>query len=143
MAIPKRTGTHTSGRIGLRIMALTHKQEQFVHEFLVDLNATQAAIRAGYSSRTARAIGQENLTKPAIHQAVDAAIQERQARVEVTQDMVIEGLLKEARTATADSARVSAWNLLGKHLAMFVEKRQVSGSVTMEQYLDGTWEKRQ
>lgn len=47
-------------------MALNARQQRFVEEFLVDLNATQAAIRAGYSKRTARAIGCENLTKPDI-----------------------------------------------------------------------------
>lgn len=44
-------------------MALTAKQRRFVEEYLVDLNATQAAIRAGYSSKTAASIGEENLRK--------------------------------------------------------------------------------
>ena len=47
-------------------MALTDKQEMFCREYLVDLNATQAAIRAGYSDKTARSVGNENLTKPDI-----------------------------------------------------------------------------
>ena len=47
-------------------MALNDKQEMFCREYLVDLNATQAAIRAGYSDKTARKIGSENLTKPDI-----------------------------------------------------------------------------
>ena len=54
-------------------MALTPKQQRFVGEYLVDLNATQAAIRAGYSEKTARAIGCENLTKPDIQEAIAAA----------------------------------------------------------------------
>ncbi|MFA5753528.1 MAG: terminase small subunit, partial [Bacteroidales bacterium] len=45
-------------------MKLTPKQKRFVDEYLIDLNATQAAIRAGYSERTARIIGAENLIKP-------------------------------------------------------------------------------
>ena len=49
---------------------LTDKQALFVLEYLVDLNATQAAIRAGYSAQTARKIGSENLTKPDIMQAI-------------------------------------------------------------------------
>lgn len=53
-------------------MPLTPKQERFVAEYLVDLNATQAAIRAGYSVKTATAIGSENLTKPDIASAVAA-----------------------------------------------------------------------
>jgi phage terminase small subunit len=53
---------------------LTAKQQLFVDEYLVDLNASAAARRAGYSEKTARAIGIENLTKPAIRAAVDAAM---------------------------------------------------------------------
>lgn len=58
-------------------MALTDKQQRFVAEYLIDLNATRAAIRAGYSAKTARSVGSENLTKP----DVAALIRERQAKV--------------------------------------------------------------
>ncbi|MGG1643026.1 terminase small subunit [Paenibacillus sp. NRS-1782] len=71
-------------------MALTAKQKLFVKEYLVDLNATQAAIRAGYSERTARKIGNENLTKPDIQAAIDKAINKRAAKVEITADMVLQ-----------------------------------------------------
>lgn len=50
---------------------LTAKQQRFVDEYLVDLNATQAAIRAGYSKKTARQIAKENLTKPYIKAYID------------------------------------------------------------------------
>lgn len=56
---------------------LSEKQKRFVAEYLIDLNATQAAIRAGYSAKTARSVGSENLTKPDIA----AAIAKAQARV--------------------------------------------------------------
>ena len=55
-------------------MALTKKQKAFIQEYLVDLNATQAAIRAGYSIKTATKIASENLTKPDIQKAVQAAL---------------------------------------------------------------------
>jgi phage terminase small subunit len=55
---------------------LSEKQKRFVSEYLIDLNATQAAIRAGYSAKTARSVGSENLTKPDIA----AAIAEAQAK---------------------------------------------------------------
>lgn len=70
-------------------MALTPKQARFVEEYLIDLNATQAAIRAGYSARTARKIGQENLTKPDIAEAISAAQSARSERTEISQDMVL------------------------------------------------------
>ena len=72
---------------------LTDKQQAFVREYLVDLNATQAAIRAGYSENTAKEIGYENLTKPHIQAAVTEAIQKRAKRVELSQDYVIESIM--------------------------------------------------
>jgi phage terminase small subunit len=68
---------------------LTAKQKRFVNEYLIDLNATQAAIRAGYSPRTARAIGHENLTKPDIRAAVDRATADRGARTRIEADRVL------------------------------------------------------
>lgn len=59
-------------------------------EYLIDLNVTQAAIRAGYSPKTAAEIGVENLTKPQIAEAVQAAMQKRSERTGITQDMVLE-----------------------------------------------------
>ena len=56
---------------------LTPKQAKFVGEYLIDLNATQAALRAGYSKKTSFAIGRENLHKPAIAEALKAAIDQR------------------------------------------------------------------
>lgn len=58
---------------------LTPKQKAFCEEYLIDLNATQAAIRAGYSSKTARVIGQENLTKPAIKQYIDEKLKQMES----------------------------------------------------------------
>jgi phage terminase small subunit len=69
---------------------LTARQEQFVLEYLIDLNATQAAIRAGYSAKTARAIGAENLTKPDIVAAVAEAKAERARRTGISADRVLE-----------------------------------------------------
>ncbi|MNV48266.1 Terminase small subunit [compost metagenome] len=71
-------------------MALTAKQKLFVKEYLVDLNATQAAIRAGYSAKTAGSVGQENLTKPEIQIAIQRAMNKRAAKVEITAEMVMQ-----------------------------------------------------
>ncbi|QOF94236.1 terminase small subunit [Novacetimonas hansenii] len=73
---------------------LTPKQARFVEEYLVDLNATQAAIRAGYSKKTAVQIGHENLTKPDIQAAIAEAQLERSKRTEITQDRVLQELAK-------------------------------------------------
>ncbi|MDE6260679.1 MAG: terminase small subunit [Oscillospiraceae bacterium] len=87
-------------------MALTLRQRQFVQEYLVDLNATQAAIRAGYSEKTAEVIGYENLRKPQIKAAIDRAIQARNQRTEITQDKVIQELAKVAFADGTMYARV-------------------------------------
>ena len=75
---------------------LTDKQKRFVEEYLIDLNATQAAIRAGYSPNTARDMGCENLTKPNIANAIEQAIAEQSRRTGVTADRVIQELAKVA-----------------------------------------------
>lgn len=82
---------------------LTAKQERFVAEYLVDLNATQAAIRAGYSQKTAYAIAEENLRKPDIAAAVAAGQQKRSERTAITQDRVLQEL---ARIAFFDPRRL-------------------------------------
>ncbi len=69
---------------------LTPKQDMFVKEYLVDLNATQAAVRAGYSAKTAEAIGLENLGKPRIKAAIDRAIKKRSERTEIKADDVLQ-----------------------------------------------------
>lgn len=68
---------------------LTPKQQRFVDEYLIDLNATQAAIRAGYSVKTAQVISAENLLKPIIQSAIQEALQKQQARTEITADWVL------------------------------------------------------
>lgn len=75
---------------------MTKKQKRFVEEYLIDLNATQAAIRAGYSPDSAKEIGSENLTKPDIAKAVDQAIAERSRRTGVNADRVVRELAKIA-----------------------------------------------
>lgn len=73
---------------------LTPKQQRFVDEYLIDLNATQAAIRAGYSKDSAKEIGCENLTKPNIQEAIAEANKSRQQRIQVDADYVLRRLVE-------------------------------------------------
>lgn len=82
---------------------LTPKQQAFVNEYLIDLNATQAALRAGYSEKTAGKIGGENLQKPEIQQAIQASMEARGKRLEITAERVI---LELARIAFADTRKL-------------------------------------
>lgn len=73
---------------------LTDKQKAFVQEYLLDLNATQAAIRAGYSENTASETGYENLRKPQIVIAIQKAFQERAERTQLTADRILAEIMK-------------------------------------------------
>jgi phage terminase small subunit len=114
---------------------LTPKQAAFVMEYLKDLNATQAAIRAGYSKKTASSQGERLLRNAEVQAAVTKGREKLAAKAEVTAERVLNGLLAEA---TADDgpmckgARVKAWELLGKHLGLMTDrsKVEVSGDVT-------------
>lgn len=132
---------------------LTDKQAAFVREYLVDLNATQAAIRAGYSERTASRIGPQLLGKTCVREAIEKAQAKRAQRVEVTQDYVIENLVeiversmqrapvldRKGEPVTDEEGRAvwtfdakganRALELLGKHLGIFTDKvrAEVSG----------------
>ena len=126
---------------------MTNKQKAFISEYLVDLCATKAAIRAGYSAKRADAIGHENLRKPEIKTAIQLAMKQREERTQVTQDYVLRTIhetverCRQARpvfdqngapvlveTPTGDKAEAYTFDaksvlrgceLLGKHLGLF------------------------
>jgi len=81
---------------------LTPKQDAFVQEYLKDLNATQAAIRAGYSAKTAGQIGDENLKKPQIAAAIEKAKAERSERTKIDADWLLTRWADEAEADLAD-----------------------------------------
>lgn len=108
----------------LRSMVLTPKQARFVTEYLVDLNATQAAIRAGYSAKTARQMGTENLSKPVIAEAIAQGQKKRSDDTGITAAWVLQRLKIEAENTgfgSSQAARVSALALCMKHLGMLKE----------------------
>ena len=157
---------------------LNYRQSLFVKEYLIDLNATQAAIRAGYSAKTAGAIGDENLKKPELARAIQVAMDKRAEKLEITAENVLREIAKlsfvdirqifdkEGRllpihelpdnvAASISSIKVSttkaaganpvdienvcevklcdkkgSLELLGRHLKLFTDKTEHSGSVT-------------
>ena len=76
---------------------MTNKQKRFCDEYLIDLNATQSAIRAGYSPKTARFIGQENLTKPNIKAYIEERMAEKEKELIASQDEVLRYLTSVMR----------------------------------------------
>lgn len=113
---------------------LTAKQERFCTEYIIDLNATQAAIRAGYSVKTANRIASENLSKLDIQRKIQELQQERAERTEITQDRVLKELagigfapITKGKIKAADKTK--ALELLGRHLGMFTDKLQIEGDI--------------
>ena len=123
-------------------MALTDRQAKFVDEYLVDLNATQATIRAGYSEKRAAEIGYQQLQKTTVQTAISAAMEKRSKRVQRTADDVMRDLAairadamqivhdKDGNAVMLDKpSAIKTLELEGKHLAMWTDKQQLSGDV--------------
>lgn len=123
---------------------LTAKQQRFCDEYLIDLNATQAAIRAGYSEKTAKQIGQENLTKPDIKNYIQERMEQKEKELIADSTEVMKYLTSVLRGQSESSVlarddigadrvikkppdekeRLKAAELLGKAHMLFTEKIQ-------------------
>ena len=109
---------------------MTPKQQAFVREYLIDLNATQAAIRAGYSMRTAEKIGSENLQKPEIAAALADAHAKAAERAELTVDQhmadlkrIRDAAMQEGKFSAAATAEVAR----GKVAGFYIDRLEHSG----------------
>jgi phage terminase small subunit len=147
---------------------LTPKQETFCREYLKDLNQTQAAIRSGYSEKTAQEQSSRLLSKVIVQRRVQELMNARAERTDISADYVLQGLQEVAERCmqrapvkvrrgrefvqmTDDEGRnvwkfdsmgaVSALNLLGKHLKLFTDKVEHSGKITLADVLASSWEK--
>ena len=134
---------------------LTAKQQRFCDEYLIDLNATQAAIRSGYSEKTARAIGNENLTKPDIKEYIEQRMAEKEKALIADQDevlkyltsvlrgesqsteIVVEGTgegCSEARKILKEPSekdRLKAAELLGKRYGLYTDKIEMDADTEL------------
>ncbi len=117
---------------------LTPKQELFCKEYLIDLNATQAAIRAGYSEKTAQQTSSENMSKPVIQEYVQQLMKKRSDKTEIDADYVLNGIknvtqrcAKEGKEFNPASA-LKGYELLGKNLVLFTDKTEHSGEQTLK-----------
>ena len=115
---------------------LTDKQSLFCTEYLIDLNATQAAVRAGYSVKTAQKIGSENLSKPLVSDEIQRLMALRSKKTGITAEWVLEGI-ENLTNRLIDSedpkAAYKGFELAGKHLALFTEKVEIGGEVQVTQ----------
>lgn len=142
-------GTNGNGADGL-----TPKQEAFAREYLVDLNATQAAIRAGYSAKTAHVAGVRLLKDVKVAHLLSELQANRSKRTEITADYVLETIrdtVERCRQSEPvkdreghptgewrfdSNAVLKGCELLGKHLALFKDKVEISGEVDFKDILE-------
>lgn len=132
---------------------MTAKQQRFCDEYLIDLNATQAAIRAGYNPNSAGAMGAENLKKPYIKEYIEARMAEKESQLIADQDEVLKYLTsvlrgeskssivvvesigdymteaREMQKAPDEKERLKAAELLGKRYGLYTDKVDVDGNV--------------
>lgn len=128
---------------------MTNKQKRFADEYLIDCNATQAAIRAGYSEKTARQIGQENLSKPDIKKYIDEQLEKMQSDSVASAEEVMQYLTSVVRGQSTSSVlslcgdgcqeviekapdekeRLKAAELLGKRYGIFTDKMSLEGAI--------------
>ena len=102
---------------------LTTKQKLFVEAYLANPNATEAAIKAGYSKKTAGSVGAENLKKPEIAEAIKSRVSE----AIITADEILTGVKQIALKGDKDSDKLKAYELLGKHLKLWTDKTELTG----------------
>jgi len=110
---------------------MTPKQSLFVKEYLIDLNATQAAIRAGYSETSARQIADTNMSKHDIKEAIQKGMDKRSNKVEITADFVLTTIKETVTKCIAEDQHANVYKgceLLGKHLKLFTDKTEVTGA---------------
>ncbi|MEK4006081.1 terminase small subunit [Paenibacillus sp. FSL H3-0333] len=116
-------------------MALTAKQQRFIDEYMIDFNATQAAIRAGYSKKTAYSIGNENLSKPEIAGAIKLRQDEIGKKNDITAEWIVEQM-KEVYNLAIESKKLSDANksleMLGRTKGIFNDKLNLSGGLNNE-----------
>lgn len=111
---------------------LTPKQKAFCNYYLQSFNATEAAIKAGYSSKSAKVIGAENLTKPYIQDYIQSRVQQKENKRIMQADEVLERLTALARGEAEAGAKeqIKCLELLGKSHKLFIEK--IEQDVTSE-----------
>ena len=132
-----------------KLRGLTVKQKKFADEYIITGNATESAIKAGYSKKTARSIGQENLTKPDIKNYIDERLAELDSEKVADQKEVLQYLTSVMRGKETEqilrgmgegyqqlidievgaTQRIRAAELIGKRHSMWTDKVDVSGSV--------------
>lgn len=119
-----------NGDIQAVIEKLSEKQRKFCDEYIIDFNATQAVLRAGYDTKYPNRMGREFLEHPGIRAVLHHLTTERAKEVLIKPDYVINKITKTIERAESDnnhSAVLRGCELLARHLGMFIERQEISG----------------
>ena len=116
------------------------KRKRFCHEYLKDLNATQAAIRAGYSKKTAYSIGSELIHHPPLRRYINGLAQMQRIRTNVTSDLVLKELKKIAfaKDGITTREKLKALEMLGRHTGFFDKPGEVPVELSERPAADGS-----
>lgn len=118
---------------------LSTKQSNFVKEYMVDFNASQAVLRAGYLTNNPNRLGVEMMRHPLILRELKVLMDKRDEKIDVTKEYVIQKLMKIVQSTEEDnpSAALRGLELLGKHLGLYRDRTEISGpdghAIEMEQ----------
>ena len=116
-----------------KVDGFSAKESKFIAEYLVDLNTTKAAERAGYSERTAYAIGAENLRKPRIKDEIDKRI----AAAALSDEEILAGIAAFARgDRGGDKDALKAFEMLARARSMFTDNVNVNADIDVKGYQD-------
>jgi phage terminase small subunit len=120
----------TAGPSNPQLASLRPKQRRFIDEYLIDMNGTAAAVRAGYSAKCARSIATENLSKPALQAALRLRQGEEANRLKITRQMAIQGILEGigmARAMGRPDVMIRGWADLARMLGLYAPERHTVG----------------
>ena len=116
------------------VVAVNIKQEMFVKEYLVDKNATQAAIRCGYSEKTAYSQGQRLLKHVEVSKAISDGLEKLSEKLNIDAEYVLSGIkevTEEARVGKDRSVALKGYKMLGKYLKLFTDRVEHSGNINI------------
>jgi phage terminase small subunit len=117
---------------------LTVQQQAFVAEYVIDFNQKRAALKAGYSEKSIASLSSHLISNPKVKKAIAERLREIGNEHEVLKQRILNHLSKMAFNGEPDHNSLKATELLGKHLAMFTDKVENSGTVKLE-VDEGLW----
>ncbi len=119
---------------------LTSKQQRFAEEYLIDLNATQAGIRAGYSPNSARQQGQRLLSNAAMSLAIQEGMKKREERTEITQDRVLQEMALIGFSDMGDFMRISEHGPILDLTDLPIGATRIISEIVQVEYMEGNGE---